>query len=95
MSRIAHGQVAVTGTAAQLSSTATKLNSLIIKAHSANAANVYIGEAGVTTSTGYELVPGEEFIFTPDTNLNKMPLPTEVYVVGTSGDDVSWIGTRR
>jgi len=50
-----------------LSSTATATSvielhggeAVIIKAHNNNSGNVYIGQRGVTSSTGFELGPGE------------------------------------
>ena len=50
------GQQAVTGTAAALTSNASK--NVCIKANIANTINVYVGATGVTTSTGFELPPG-------------------------------------
>ena len=51
------GQQAVTATAVALASNSCK--KVIVKALQGNAIAVYVGATGVTTSTGYELGPGE------------------------------------
>jgi hypothetical protein len=59
-------------------------NGIIVRAMSANAAKVYIGASGVSTSTGYELSPGEQVVFTA-ANINVL------YGISTNGtDDVCW-----
>jgi hypothetical protein len=51
------GQQAVTGTAVNLGNNAT--TSVCVKANIANTINVYVGATGATTSTGFELAPGQ------------------------------------
>jgi hypothetical protein len=59
---------------------------------------VYVGDDTVTLTTGLELVPGEALEL-PYMNMSGEPLsdirPAELYVIGTSGDRVSWFATRR
>lgn len=81
------GQVAVTGTAAALpSSTAA---SVCVKALIGNTINVYAGPSGITTSTGYELPPGQGICW----NLSNA---SSVFVVAsTTGASVAWSTTVR
>jgi hypothetical protein len=94
---LAGGQVAVTTSAQALTaSTTAAVETLIVKAHSANDNPVYVGPAGVTTSTGYPIYAGEEFVLTPaHGSLAKTEKPSAVYVIGTAGDNVSWLGTAK
>lgn len=63
------GQQTVNTTAVQISSTSTvPTNGIIVRALAGNAANIYVGGSGVTTSTGYELAPGESISFTCNLN---------------------------
>ena len=63
------GQKTVNTTATQLSATSTvPTNGIIVKALSTNGASIFVGGSGVTTSTGYELVPGESVSFTCNLN---------------------------
>jgi hypothetical protein len=95
------GQVAVTGTAAPLSTDRTLRVSgtLIVKAAAANSGSVYLGNAGVTSSTGYPLYPGEELPITtgqaaPGRGRRETLTPNEIHVVGTNGDRLAWMGPR-
>lgn len=55
------GQIATVGTSAtQMSSGSTNVRKITIKALTTNVDTVYIGGSGVTTSTGFPLLPGEE-----------------------------------
>lgn len=79
------GQQTVSTTAVQVSSTSTApTNGIIIRALAANAANIYVGGSGVTTSTGYELAPGESVSFT--CNLNTLFIRS----VASTTDKVCW-----
>jgi len=90
------GQVAVTATAAPLTSDDFPAETVIVKAFPDNTGSVYIGTSDVTTSTGYPLSPGEEFQFSPALgNLNRTPKPKDVYVIGSNGDNAAWIATPR
>ena len=55
------GSKAVTGTAAQIEGTAANLDrrvkAVVFKARTSNGANIYVGDSGVATDDGYELVP--------------------------------------
>lgn len=50
MARIVTGQKAVSGTAAQLTSSTTKVETLILKALPGNTGDVYFGASGVPRS---------------------------------------------
>jgi hypothetical protein len=78
------GQQTSNTSAVQLSASSTvPTNGIIVRALAGNVANVYIGGSSVTTSTGYELTPGESISFT--CNLNTL------YVIGSnSTDKVCW-----
>lgn len=77
------GQQAVTGTAAAVSGPGA--GTICIKALAANSINVYVGGAGVTTSTGMELAAGNAYC-APTSHANNF------YVVAsTTGASVSWI----
>lgn len=58
-------------------------NGIVVQALSANAASVWVGASGVTSSTGFELQPGQSVTFTCNVNA--------IYVLGTSANDgVCW-----
>ena len=65
---------------------------MTVKAMVANAASVYIGSHAdvggttVTTGNGFELRAGQQVTVTVGS-------PSELYIIGTSGDDVSWIAS--
>jgi hypothetical protein len=79
-------QQAVTATAAALASNACR--KALIKALVANSINVYVGPSGITTSTGYELGPGEA-VTLDITNTNLV-----FVIASTTGASVSWIATN-
>jgi hypothetical protein len=80
------GQQAVTATAVALPTQTTK--QVCLKTNVLNSINVYVGPAGVTTSTGQELAPDESLCL-PVGNLNLM------YVVAsTTGATVTWTATN-
>lgn len=63
------GQKTVNTSAVQISASSTiPVNGIIIRALSTNAASVFVGGSGVTTSTGFELVAGESMSFTANLN---------------------------
>lgn len=77
------GQQSVTGTAAAVSGPGA--GTICIKALAGNSINVYVGNSGVTTSTGMELAAGNAYC-APTANANNF------YVVAsTTGASVSWI----
>ena len=85
-STIRNGQVtvAVTNTAVQLS--AGVCVGVVVQALAGNAGNVVIGDSSVTTANGMQLQPGQATGVAID-NINK------IYVNGTAGDGVCWIGS--
>ena len=81
------GQQAVTTSAVALPTT-TDIIQVVIKANRANAAPVYIGPAGVTTVTGFELGAGDAIQLTTE-NMGLL------YVIAAAGgNSISWIGKR-
>lgn len=79
------GQQTVNTTAVQISASSTvPTNGIIIKALSTNAASLFVGGSGVTTSTGYELVPGEAVSFS--CNLNTL----YIISVASTTDKIAW-----
>ena len=92
------GQVVVTGSAQPLSATATETFAYVIKAPASNVNPVFIGNSGVTTSTGYQLDPGDELAYE---RLNQAGQPiykydvSDWYVIGTpsAGDKCVWLAS--
>lgn len=79
------GQKAVSTTAVQVSASSTlPTNGILIEALSTNSASIFIGGSGVTTSTGFELSPGQVCPFT--CNLNTL----YIISVASTTDRVSW-----
>lgn len=84
--QVYHGQQSVTNTATALASQALK--TFCVKALHGNGAAIYIGNSGVTTSNGMELVADQSWCANID-NANR------IYVVNSGGSaSVSWIGTN-
>lgn len=81
---IISGQQAVTGSAVALASHAL-VNGIVVTALVTNANPVYVGPSGVTSGSGYVLVPGQSISYGV-TNSN------HVYILGTSGDNVTYTG---
>jgi hypothetical protein len=89
------GQMTVTTTATKISATTTVFPSgCAIHAEADNAGPIFLGDASVTTSTGYRLDPGEEYP-PPGSNLTVSDLST-LYAVRASSllgpFALSWIG---
>lgn len=81
------GQQAVTGTAASLGTHAVA-GGFCVVADIGNTIPVYIGPAGVTTSTGYPLVAGQPAC-------NNLGNTNELFVVAsTTGATAEWFGTN-
>lgn len=83
-----------TGTAARLVSAPTvepmkrsTAAGVIIKAHDANTAKVYLGITGVTVATGYELGASQSIVIPVDD-------PSKIYAITTGSQIVSimWLG---
>jgi hypothetical protein len=80
------GQQAVTGTAVALPANASK--TVCVSASITNTIQVYVGPAGITTSTGFWLAPGQSTC-QPLENVSLL------YVVAsTTGASISWIATN-
>jgi len=81
------GQQAVTTAAVNLGTNTVK--GLRVLNNVGSNANAYLGPSGVTTSSGYELTPGQ-YVDLPLTNTS------QIYVVAASNNTstISWIGTN-
>ena len=78
------GQVAMTGSAVQLTASADDIGGIVVKAHDANPGKVYVGGgSGVLTTTGFELGAGQAVSLALNTQ-------SIVYAIGASGNSVSW-----
>ena len=80
------GTITTTGTAQQLTANPV-VNGVVIAAKSGNTAAIEVGNAGVTTSTGFILAAGASTPVIEVLNTNA------IYLVGTSGDTFSVIGS--
>ena len=81
-----HGQLTLPNTLANALGAAVELiNGVAIKARASNTGSVYVGVAGVTTTTGYELAPGDTLTL-PIDNISS------VFIIGAASDRVSYIG---
>lgn len=93
------GQVnPVTGTAQSLTAGATiSCSAFSIKAPASNVNSVFVGAAGVTTSTGHCLDPGDSLDYERGDQLGHPRFqlnPSDFFVVGTAGSDiVSWLAS--
>ena len=78
-----------------LANTQVIVQGFVVKAPATNTAQVAIGASNVTLTTGHLLDPGETFTYQRNTELtNRYELkPSDLYVAGTSGDVVSWLGS--
>lgn len=96
--RLQTGQVSVSGVAAVLSATVVECKTFILKAPKANTGVIYFGDSTVTTANGFPLSAGDEFEFAFVVK-NGEPvfdlLPSDIYVVGTSGDKAAWVSAGR
>jgi hypothetical protein len=78
--------IAVTNTAVALAASSTPVkNGVLIRALAANTGKLYVGDASVTTGNGHELAAGE-------TTSIAISDVSAVYINGTSGDSVSFLG---
>lgn len=78
------GQQAVTASAVALPSNASKR--VCVKAHDTNTIPIYVGPSTITTSTGFELGPGEGYCF-------RVANTNQLYVrATTTGASVSFAG---
>lgn len=91
-----HGQVALSGSAQPLSTTALTSKSWILKAPTSNAGPAYMGGPSVSSSNGHQMDPGDEFEYELRYFQGEpfYPLqPSDIYVVGGSGDKVTWLAS--
>lgn len=89
--RIITGQTTFTGGADQIIPTATLAGvqplDVSVKAHSGNAAACYVGPAGVTAATGFELAAGQGLSFSDYAEGG------DFFVIGTATQKISWVVT--
>lgn len=67
-----------------------------VKAPSANAGTVFIGNSGVSTSSGHYLEPGDFIDYEHNDQHGEAKYLLNVsdfYVTGTSGDKISWLAS--
>jgi hypothetical protein len=85
-STVYSNQQTVTTSAAALPTKAL-VNGIVITAPSTNSATIYVGPSGVTTSTGYQLVPGTSISYGVS-NLNA------IYIISAASttDTISFTG---
>lgn len=81
------GQKTSSGTAVAISTSQAIQNGVIVQALSGNAASVYVGATGVTSSTGFELQPGQA------TSIGVNNLSSVFVISTTSGDGICFIGS--
>lgn len=96
--RLRTNQIAVSGVAAPLSATPIECKSFLLKNPKTNTATIFFGDSTVTLTTGYPLVPGEEFEFEFTVKNGESVYdaqPQDVYVVGTSPDRAAWVSAGR
>jgi hypothetical protein len=90
------GQVQVSATPQALATTHIEATAWVLKAPSTNAGPVYVGAAAVTAGTGHQYDPGDSFEYERSSQ-NGAPKyqisPDDIYVVGTSGDRVTWFAS--
>lgn len=89
------GQITLTGTAQPLSPPVA-VTAFTIKAPLTNNLPAYIGPAGVTTGTGYQLDPGDEFEYQRQSQSGQARYELGIgdfYAVGTGPDKVTWLAS--
>lgn len=95
------GQAVVTGLASPVAVSTVLLpeaKAYQLKAPASNANPVFVGPANVTSTTGFQLDPGDaiEYQFTNMSGVSVFALAvSDYYVVGTaaSGDKVTWLAS--
>jgi hypothetical protein len=88
--------VNVSGSAQALSATPVACSAWVLKAPLSNANPIYIGPSTITTSTGYQLDPGDEFQYERNAQAASPVYqlsPQDIYVVGTSPDKAVWFAS--
>ena len=90
------GQVSLSGTAQVLSGPLPQVTAFSIRAPTSNAHPAFIGAAGVTSATGYQLDPGGRYDY-ERSNRNGLPAYqltiSDFYTVGTGGDLITWLAS--
>lgn len=92
------GQVALSATPTAMDATARSGSCVAfsIKAPASNAQPAFIGGPSVSSTTGYQLDPGDELSY-ERISQNGQPTyvlsPADFYAVGTTGDKVTWLAS--
>jgi hypothetical protein len=91
------GQLQITGTAQQLTGP-VQVAAFEIKAPSSNINTIYIGQAGVTPTSGHAMEPGDRLAYQRSDQHGETRLslaPADFYAVGTPGssDVLTWLGS--
>lgn len=79
-----HGQLTLSGSAQQLAASQDDIGAIAVRSMAGNTNKVYVGAAGVTAATGYELNPSESVAI-------DLASTAGVYVIGTAAEKVCWI----
>jgi hypothetical protein len=96
--RLRTNQIAVSGVAVALSATPVECKSFLLKNPKTNTNTIYFGDSTVTLTTGYPLVPGEEFEFEFIAKMGEPVYdiqPQDVYIVGTAPDRAAWVSAGK
>ena len=97
MARFRTGQVVVSGVAQRVTAVTDEHSAYILKASALNAAAVAVGDSSVATSTGYLLEPGEALSYGSENESGEPVFDvklSDLYVIGTAGDTVSWLAHK-
>lgn len=91
-----YGQLSITASAQQLTSNRATVTAFTIKAPASNSNPVYLGDSAVTTSTGFQLDPGDEVDYECVNQAgqpNYQLRPSDFYAIGTVGDKATWLAS--
>jgi len=91
-----HNQVSLSSSAQQVDpqQTASGCTVFMIKAPLSNAQPAFVGASTVTLSNGHQLDPGDQITYERDSQTGQPQYqmrPSAFWVVGTSGDVVTWL----
>lgn len=92
-----HGQIVLTTSPQALSATQVSGETFTIKAPVTNVGSAYLGASTVSTTTGYQLDPGESVDYQRNDQHGQGRLQLRVndfYVLGTAGDTLTWLASQ-
>ena len=90
------GVCAGPSTGVALSATAVSCTAFLMKAPLSNSGPVWIGPASVTSTSGYQMDPGDVEPYERQSQQagNRYELnPSDLYVAGTAGDKITWLAS--